>query len=119
MSKAAKSVLVHGIYLAVMGLAFLIVPNTPLTLFGFPATNEPWIRVVAMLVLILAYYSVQAARSEMETFFRWTVHARPFVVVCFTVLVALRLTQPKLIVFGLIDLSGAVWTGLALRGQRT
>jgi len=56
MSNAAKSILVFGIYLVVIGLGFLVVPNTVLALFGFPTTNEPWIRVVGLLVLILGYY---------------------------------------------------------------
>ncbi len=115
MSNAAKSILVFGIYLTVIGLGFLIVPNTPLVLFGFPTTNEPWIRVVGLLVLILAYYYFQASRNEVKPFFRWTVHARPFVVVCFIVFVALGLAKPMLIIFGVVDLLGAVWTGLALR----
>jgi hypothetical protein len=117
-SNAAKSVLVFGIYLVVIGLGFLVVPNVPLALFGFPATKEPWIRVVGMLVLILAYYYIQAARSEMQPFFQWTVHARPFVLVCFVVFVVLGLAQPALILFGVVDLLGAIWTGLALRGSR-
>ena len=118
MSNPAKSILVFGIYLALTGLGFLVVPNTLLALFGFSTTNEPWIRVVGLLVLILAYYYVQAARSEMQPFFRWTVHARPLVVVCFIVFVALGLAQPMLIVFGVVDLLGAIWTGLALRSSQ-
>ena len=118
MSNAAKSVLVFGIYLVVIGLGFLVVPNTPLALFGFPTTNEPWIRVVGLLVLILAYYYIQAARSEMQPFFRFTVHARPLVLVCFIVFVALGFAQPMLIVLGVADLLGAIWTGLALRSSQ-
>ena len=115
MSKAAKSVLVFGIYLVVIGLGFLVVPNTLLALFGFPATNEPWIRVVGMLLLLLAYYYVQAARNEMRPLFRWTVHTRSLVVVFFGVFVALGLAQPMLIMFGVVDLLAAVWTHRALR----
>jgi hypothetical protein len=72
---------------------------------------------MAFLVLILAYYYFQAARNEVEPFFRWTVQARPFVVVCFIVFVALGLAKPILITFGVIDLVGAIWTGLALRAS--
>lgn len=50
MSKAAKSVLVFGIYLVVIGLTFMVVPNVALGLFGFPVTNEPWICVMGMLL---------------------------------------------------------------------
>ena len=118
MSKAARSVLVFGIYLVVIGCGFLAMPNTPLALLGFPTTSEPWIRVVGLLLLILAYYYIQAARSEMKRFFRWTVHGRSSVIVCFIILVLLGLAQPMLIGFGVIDLLAAVWTDRALRDSQ-
>jgi hypothetical protein len=55
MSKAAISILVFGIYIVVISLGFLVVPNLVLGLFGFPATTEPWIRVMAVVLLVLAY----------------------------------------------------------------
>ncbi len=115
MSKAATSVFVFGVYLIVIGLGFLLVPNLPLGLLGFPATTEPWIRVVAMLLLILAYYYIQAARNEMTGFFHLTVHSRASVIVFFVAFVALGLAQPMLILFGVVDLLAAIWTALALR----
>ncbi len=119
MSPAAKSILVFGIYMVLAGLGFLADPNTALAMFGFPSTNEPWLRVVGMLMLILGYYYIQAARMGVTPFFRWTVHARPFVLVCFIVLVIMGVAKPMLIVFGVIDLLGAIWTGLALGRMTT
>jgi hypothetical protein len=115
MSNAAKSILVFGIYLALTGLVFLVVPNTLLALFGFPTTNEPWIRVVGLLTVILAYYYIQAACDEAEPFFRATVYGRPILIAGFIVFVVLGLAPPTLIIFGLPDLLGAIWTGLILR----
>ena len=118
MSKAAKSILVFGIYLAVTGLGFLVIPNTLLALFGFSFTNEPWIHVVGLLVLILGYYYIQAAREEVDPLFRWSLYCRPAGFVVFTTLVVLGLAKPMLILFGVIDLLGALWTGLALRSSQ-
>ena len=115
MSKAANSLLVFGIYLIVIGLGFLVAPNMPLNLLGFPTTSEPWIRVVGMLLLILAYYYIQAARSEMTEFFRFTVNGRASVIVFFAAFVALGLAQPMLIMFGVVDLVAAIWTARALK----
>jgi len=117
MSKAAKSILVFGIYLVVIGFTFMVVPNVALGLFGFPTTNEPWIRVVGMVLLFFAYFYVQAARNELKLLFRWSVHVRSLVVVVFIVFVALGLAEPMLIMFGVADLLGALWTGWALRGS--
>jgi hypothetical protein len=115
MSKAAISVLVFAIYLVVIGLGFLLAPNLVLGLFGFPDTSEVWIRVMAMLLLILAYYYIQAARNEMTGFFRFTVHGRASVIVFFVAFVVLGLAQPMLIGFGVVDLAAAIWTAWALR----
>ena len=115
MSSAAKSMLVFGIYLVVIGLGFLVVPNTLLALFGLPPTNEPWIRVMGLVVLTVGYYYSEAGRNEVEPLFRWSLYGRSAVAVVFTILVVLRLAEPTLILFGAIELLGAVWTGLALR----
>ena len=109
MSKAATSVLVFGVYLIVNGLGFLLAPNIPLSLFGFPTTAEPWIRVAGMLLLMLAYYFIQAARNEMTWFFRLTVHHRASVIVFFVAFVVLGLAQPIMILFGVVDLLAAIW----------
>ena len=38
MSKASRSIFVFGIYLIVIGLGFLLMPNVVLRVFGFPET---------------------------------------------------------------------------------
>ena len=115
MSKAAKSVFVFGIYLIIIGLGFLLVPNTVLGLFGFPITTEPWIQVVAVLLLILAYYYIQSARNELTLLFRFSVHARMSVILFFIAFVLLGLAPSILIMFGVVDLAAAIWTALALK----
>jgi len=119
MSSSARSVFVFGIYLLLIGLGFLIVPNTMLGLFGIPATSEPWIRVVGMLLLLLAFYYTQAARVELTDFFRWTVPARASVIVFFAAFVLLGYAPAALIMFGVVDLLGAIWTWLSLRSSKT
>jgi len=115
MSRAARSLLIFGIYLIALGLFLLIAPNTLITLFGLPAVNDVWIRVAGMLIVFLAYYDIQAARKEMTDFFRWSVIARASVIVFFTGFVLADLVKPILLLFGGIDLAAAVWTQLELR----
>ena len=118
MTKSAKTVFIWGIYLILLGGILVVAPNALLRVFGFPATNEVWIRVVGVLLLILAYYSIEAAWKEYADFFQWSVYARASVIVFFTGFVILGLAQPMLILFGAIDLLGATWTGLALRSSQ-
>lgn len=115
MSKAARSVHVFGLYLVLPGIGFLLIPNVLLPLLGAPTTDQPWIRVVGVLVLALAYYYTQAARKELTEFFPLTVRVRAAVFVVFAAFVLLKLAQPTLIMFGVVDLAGAIWTQLSLR----
>lgn len=119
MSNSARSIFIFGLYLVVLGITLLVVPNFLLTLFFSPSTTEVWIRVVGMLSLFLGFYYTQAARKEMADFFQWTVYVRSTVILFFAAFVLLGFATPPLILFGVVDLLGAIWTGLALRSSKT
>ncbi len=119
MSNSARSVFVFGLYLVVLGIILLVAPNFLLGMFFLPSTNEVWIRVIGMLVLFLGFYYTQAARKEMTDFFRWTMYVRSTVIVFFVAFVLLGFASPPLVLFGVVDLLGAIWTGLALRSPKT
>jgi len=72
---------------------------------------------MAAMVFIVGYYYVQAARNRLGSFYRWTLHCRLFFPIFVVVLVASGLVEPMLLLFGAIDLAGAAWTGLTLRGE--
>lgn len=115
MSKSARSVFIFGLYAGLLGVVLLIAPNALLGVFGLPPVTDVWIRVVGMLLVLLAYYYVQAARRELTDFFRWTVHARTAVFFFLVAFVLLKLVSPIIILLGAVDLLGAVWTATALR----
>ena len=117
MSKAARSMTVFGIYLIANAVVLIITPNTLLGLLRLAPTTEPWIRVLGVVAGVLGGYYVAAARQELTGFFRATVWGRPIVLLGFLILVVLRLAPPILIVFGLIDTAGALWTRAALRSR--
>jgi hypothetical protein len=115
MSRAAISVTVWGIYMLAMGTTFLLIPNLALPLFGFPPSDEVWIRIVAMFAMVLGYFYIQTARQEMRPFFYWKVHGHFFGVVCMALFVILQWGPPNLLLFAAADLLAAIWTGWALR----
>jgi uncharacterized membrane protein len=119
MSKAALSVFVFGIYVILLGIILMVIPNALLAIFGIPATTEVWVRVVGMLVFLIGYYFIRASRNEKEmiSFYRWTVHARSSVIIFFIVFVAFGFVKPILILFGVVDLLAAIWTWKLLRTQ--
>ena len=118
MSRAARSVLAFGVYLAVLGLGLVVLPDTMLALFGQPPSTEPWLRVVGIVVLVLALYYVCAAVTGMTAFYRWTTWGRPLAVAILIVLTAVNLAPPFVLILGAVDVAGALWTWLALRSER-
>ncbi len=118
MTRAARSLFVFGTYLLLLGVTLVVAPNPLLRLFGLPATGEVWIRVAGVLVAILGAYDLQAARYRLIPLFRTTIVARTAVLVLFIVFTSAGLVNPILVLFGVIDFLGAVWTWLALRADR-
>jgi len=118
MSKSARSVFVFGLYLGILGITLLVIPNLLLGVFQLPSTNEVWIRVVGMLLFLLGIYYLLAARKEMTDFFQWTVYVRASVILFLITFVLLGFVKPILILIGVVDLLGAIWTGMALRASK-
>ncbi len=115
MANSARSVFVFGIYLAVLGIGLLVAPGPMLAPFGLPAPQEVWVRVGGMVIAFLGGYYILAARHGLRPFLAWTVATRASVIVVFAVLVGTGLGPAVLLLFGAVDLAGAVWTWAALR----
>jgi len=115
MSAAARSLFVFSIYLFVLGLLLVVAPNFLLGLFFVPATHEVWVRVVGLLAVLLGFYYFKAAGAEFRMFFGWTVVTRIAMFVVFLLFAITGMGPPALVLFGLVDLVGAVWTMVALR----
>lgn len=117
MTSTAKSILYFGLYVVGLGLILIIAPNVLLSTFGFEESREPWIRVLGVVVTALGYYYVAAARSNALAFFNATVYGRIWVFLAFAGLASFGLAKPALILFGVADLLGAIWTFQAQRSD--
>jgi len=117
MSRAAISIFVFGCYLVLNAMVLAFAPNLMLTSLRLPPTHEPWLRVLGVVVFVLGFYYIQAARQEVTPFFRWTIWGRPVVLAALIAFVAAGIMPAVLIAFGIVDAAGAVWTALALRSR--
>lgn len=117
MSKSAFSLFVFSLYMFVLGMLLIVVPNQMLSLFSVAETQEVWIRVVGMLILIIGFLNFMASRNELIIYIRWTVYGRLAVLLFLTLFVAFGLAPPVLILFGVIDALAAVWTAVSLRND--
>ena len=117
MSKSAFSIQAFGIYIVALGLGLVFVPNLLLALFRMPPTSEVWIRVLGVVVANIGILYVVAAQSNAMTIFRATVYGRPAVFAWFAGFVALGLAPKMLLLFGAVEVAGALWTWWALRAD--
>jgi hypothetical protein len=110
LSRSANSVFLYGVYIVFLGLAFLLVPNLCLEFMGIKTTTEVWIRVVGWFGIWLGIYYIVSARSESKAFIRTTVYGRPTFIVFLSLLVALGMIEPIILIIGVVDIVTAIWT---------
>ena len=113
MSRAAWSCAVFGVYAFAMGVGLVLAPNLLLGLFRFAPTDEPWASVAGAIALAIGVYYLVCARNEVEPFMRASIYGRTMFC-CVTCALAWRYQTPMLVVFGVVDLLGALWTAWAL-----
>ena len=115
MTTPATTVKVFGTYILIAGACFAFIPNLLLSLLGFPAANEIWVRVLGVVAGVLGYYYLSSALANARYFFVASVYGRCiFCAGCFG-LVLFANAPWQLMLFGFFDLAGAVWTKIALR----
>lgn len=116
MTRAARSIQVWSIYALIVGAALAVVPNLILSTLGVAETDEVWIRVLGVVVVLLALYYWDAARYETRNLFVASVMGRLFVAASFVVFWATGAPW-QLLVFAAADAGGALWTLTALRAD--
>ena len=117
MRSASVSIKVFGGYVILTGITLLLVPNLLLSLFGFAATSEIWVRVVGAMAIVLGYYYWACGSAEAKAFFKASVTGRIlFAALCVGLVVGAGAPW-QLLLFGVVDVLGAVWTASALRND--
>jgi hypothetical protein len=117
MSRTAFSIKASCCYIIALGLALVMAPNLVLATLRMPATGEVWIRVLGVVVVNIGIFFWVAARTEAVALFRASVMVRPLALLWFGAFVLLGFASPMLLLFGVIEVAGALWTWLALRAD--
>jgi hypothetical protein len=73
-------------YTLVLGICCLLFPNPVITLFGYPPTDQPWIRILGMMTLGFCYLSWSVYRYRMLQMIRISVTIRSAFVAVFVLL---------------------------------
>ena len=118
MTAASRSVCYFGYYLYVTGLTLMIAPNFLLNMLKLPETKEVWIRILGVVVITIGHYYHRTGAENNHSFLKHTIASRIFVFFAFTAFVLADYVAPVLLLFGLIDLAGAIWTLMALKKEK-
>ena len=117
MSRSAFSAKVFALYLFVVGAVLVVDPNFLLSILGIPTTSEVWIHVVGVTAFMIGVYAWIAASNESRWFLEASVYTRFVVFLAFTTFAVLRLSSPMIVLFGVADLLGGLWTHFALKAD--
>ncbi len=117
MSQSAKSVFIYGIYLSLVGLLLVLVPNVLLNLFGIEPTRDVWIRLEGILLMATAVYYFIAAKYELVVILKATAFIRFSVIVFFSAFVLLELVSSSILIIAVVDFLGGAWTYYLLKKE--
>jgi hypothetical protein len=115
--KYYKSLLGQIAYVIISGLQLLLIPNFLLKTFGLEPTNEIWIRVLGMLVLVLSVYYYAMYKNGGKEVVRATVQGRLLFCAGLLIFVILGMAKPIMIVFVVIETCLALWTLSEIRQE--
>lgn len=88
MPRARRSLRVWAVYVFVLGAVLMLVPNTLLGLFGIAETEEPWIRVLGMTVVVFGFLYTGFTWVDARPGYLATILGRGFAVVALVALAA-------------------------------
>ncbi len=116
MSSSDRSMVVWAVYAATVGASLAIAPNFVLSTLGVMETDEPWIRILGVTVMVLALYYADALRNKTRNLYVASILGRGFVAAALIVLVLTG--EPwQLLLFAAAEILGLTWTYLALRSE--
>jgi hypothetical protein len=117
MKQSSLSMLVFGIYEAILCVIFIVFPNQFCALFKLNPPDGFWIRVFGMVLGILAFYYLMAVHEDNRSFYHWTFYGRLVILPTFAVFVILGIAPPIVLLFGAWDTGCGIWTGIALQRE--
>ena len=115
MSRTSVSVMAFSVYIGILGLVFVFVPNPLLATLGLPLAEDYWILIAGMLLIGLSAYYAFSAHQNLVSFMRLTAMMRLLILPYFLVLVSIKKAPPPILILGAIDMLFAIWTFIALR----
>lgn len=117
MASASFTIKAFGIYVVATGVGLTLAPNLVLAPLGVPEAREVWLRMLGALAIVVGYYYIACAAGNARAFFAASVKGRLLFFALGVALILLANAPWQILLFGLVDVAGAVWTHLALKAE--
>jgi hypothetical protein len=114
MTTPPRSILAFGVFLLIGASGLMIAPRLVLPVIGLADPGILWPRLLALPMIVIAFFYIQAAREGAIAFFRWTIPARSAGALFLVTLAAFRIGPPFLAILAAIDLAAVYWTRIEL-----
>ena len=119
MSRSGRSVFLFGFWILLCGVSMIAAPRFVLRLMSLPEAASIVTRLLGMVLCFLStYYFVGGWRAGCPGFHWVTVYTRFAALPMVAAFVLISGARIEMILFVLIDVAGAVWTLIALLGER-
>lgn len=98
----------------------LFIPFVFLGIMGMDDSSHPILRMLGMMLIFYGYYYLRAGLSKRDNkeFFKWTLHTRSVAILFLTAFALLGYLPWLVLVFGLLDLTGAAVTYYFIRTEK-
>ncbi len=117
MSKSAFTLKAFGLYVLAAGVVFTLAPAVMLSSLGLAPAADAWPRIVGLMAIVIGVYYQVAARTEARALIAVSVLTRGGFAVAIAALVGWGLAPAPMLLFGVVDLAGALWTYAMLRSE--
>ena len=118
MSRAGKRVYYFGYYVFGMGLLLLFISNLLLPIVNVPTTDEVWIRLVGMLLLVLGLFYRVVGKNNFLPGIHLTLVTRSLAFFVILGFIYFGFISWVIFLFWLGDLAGGIWTWRALKADQ-
>ena len=117
MSRTSKSIIYFSFYMEIIGIVMIVFPQIVLKILSISPRADVVVRFLGMVDVLMGYYYLRAGigGEKLRNFYQLTLHTRFATLVFLVLFIILWNVNPIVILFGLIDTGGAVWTIVSMR----
>ena len=115
MTRLSWSIFLFGWYLLFAGVFLSFFPNILLSIIGIEETTESWIRLLGVTVFILGTFFLYMGRQGSRAFAYISVFGRALFIFGIVGVIMFHAAPIQLLLFGIVDLLGFLWTLVAYR----